>query len=508
MAKKNLIIVKKAGELVHPDYLARAVKEYTTYFGMAATVGDELLVSHSMGKKTVDEIVGVQTELQAQSMLMVFGEYDTLLDEDMMPYIVKVSDGVDVALALEGDYQRSGKMKSSHIDEWHCKEDFFNLKLPKLYKTANFGKELDVKSKDTFGIPNFLEELEDPITKIDLSNSWDNRGFLSILAKSSPALTLWNTGNVFARHFSWGDVSSGLGYDEKAAAPPKKMGLLEELRAKKAAAGAVISDIIEGKTDAVKATADPKTAIADKLKEALANKEKTVLHLPEKTSTAVTAPDEWETVGPAPSVNNNDKKKWWTAQIGYVPEGYKQPSCRVRRKKGTTIGEHAPKEMLPQPQPVAEVKASVQEVKPDDKKVDPKTLPDHKPAPENAKDTSSHHVSMSALPILSPKQKIAISNEWLKDAEVMKLLGDDMKALAFEPKRLKEFEDSFPHFADQFGLEPDTLWLSMEALLKLGAVDIKALAQYAFNRQNDNFNNKIKLRSVLTDPTKKIASAM
>ena len=506
MANKNLIIVKKAGELVHPDYIARAVKEYTTYFGLAASIDGELLVSHARGKKTVDDIVNLQTELQAQSTIMVLGEYDTILDEDMMPYTVNVADNISVAIALEGDFQRSGKVKNSHLNEWHCKEEFFKLKLPKLYRAANAGKELDVNSKDTFGIPNFLEELNDPVTQIDLQNSWDNRGFISIIAKSGPAIQVWNNGNVFQRQYSWGHVSSGLGYEEKAAEPPKKMGLLEELRAKKAAASAVIGEIIEGKTDPVKATASPQTAIADKLKEAQAKK--TVLHMPVKTDTAVVVPDEWETVGPAVGTSNTEKKKWWYAQVGYVPEGYKTPACRVRRKKGTTIGENAPKEMLPQPQPVAEVPVSVPEDKPDDKKVDPKTLPDQKPAPENFKDTSPHNVSMQALPILSPKQKLAISNSWMKDAEVLKLLGDDMKALAFEPKRIKEFEENFPHFADQFGLESGTLWLTMEALLKLGETDPKALAQYAFNRQNDYGRVQNQLKNVLTDPSKNIASAM
>jgi hypothetical protein len=108
------------------------------------------------------------------------------------------------------------------------------------------------------------------------------------------------------------------------------------------------------------------------------------------------------------------------------------------------------------------------------------------------------------IPILSPKQKLLLRKEFLADSEIIKILGDEFQAMAMEPKRLKELEDNYQTFWDGLGQEQQP-YLSFEGLMKLGTLDLKALAVLAFNNQNDRVASEIKLKSILANPANKIA---
>lgn len=464
MANKSVIVIKKPGEIITQAYVQRVVNEYTTYMGTALVYENQLVIDHQKGKPSVEAVMKLQDEFKDLQVVLVFGENKTILDEDMQPFEVLLDKESDtkIALALEGNFEGYTMKGSSHTNEWHCKEEFLAKKLPKLYRAANAG------------LPGLVTELQDEITQQDLSNSWTDRGFITLLSTAGPALSISNKGHVFKADYNWGSTSNSLNYVEqtvaKTEAKPgaKPMSALEALRAK------MRGEKVETEKPA------PKDLPAEK---------------PTETSVILPKDDEYEVVGPAPAnLNNADKIKWWINEVGYKPDRYKKADCKIKRKIGTKVGLLAPlasTNVKEEEKPKVAAVASAM-------KVDPKTLPDKKEAPEAAKDTAPKHVSMENMPILSPRQKINLQKTWMQDEEVVKLLGDNFQALAQDPKKLKDFEDNFQTFKSGMGL-PENLWLSFEALGRMGAVEFKALQQYAFNCQNEAIALKIQNNSLLAD---------
>src|ERR1700731_3648239 len=157
MANKNVIVVKKPNEIIHPNYLGHVVKNFTTYMGTSLIHDGKLVIHHQKGKPTVDNIMKLQNDetLKALQVIFCFGENPTLLDEDMMPFDIIVDKDSDkhVALFLGGNFQGYSVVKSGHTNEFHCKDEFLSKKLPKLYRTANSG------------MAGLLAQLNDEITQ-------------------------------------------------------------------------------------------------------------------------------------------------------------------------------------------------------------------------------------------------------------------------------------------------------------------------------------------------------
>lgn len=479
---KNIVAVKEAGQLIAAEYLDRACKN-AGYLGVASVQDGKLSIAHQGNKPTVDIVQKVQEHFKDSVVMFCFGEnVKTQLEEDRLPFLCQLdkAKGDEVAVFLTGSFEGYQVKDSSHIDEFHCFDDFLSKKLPKIYKGA--GSDFE----------EFLKELNDPITQQDLSNSWTNRGFMSFLTSSGKAVTLFNKGNIFVRKYSWGTVSDGLSFEEKASTPPKeekKLSILEKMLAKKEAA-----------TASVPAVSPPKTDTKAVIAAAVSGKEFEEVKLPAEAK-------DW---------NNKQKSRWWIGEVGYQPNGYKDLKCTVKRYPGTKQGVLAkladsngrlpPNVNEDSATPITQevVEQETKEVHPN--KVDPKTLPDktQKEAPENAKDTAPKHVSMDNMPILSPKQKLKLKKDWMQDSEVIKVLGDDFQQMLMHPKNLKELEDNYQSFWDGLGEERRTL--SFEALMKLGTIDLKSLAVLAFNEQNDRVKAEIKLRSIeKANPNLKLA---
>lgn len=471
MALRNVIIIKKPGELISKGYLERVVKEYTSYMGTALVFDGQLIVDHKKGRPTVDAIMELQSAegFIDKQILFCFGENSlTMPDEDMQPFPVDIGGGNIIALGMEGNFEGYSVPKSAHTNTFHCKEDALQKKLQKLFKAGGST------------IEGFLEELNDPITLQDISNFWTDRGYISIMTTAGGVKSVFNKGHVFKSSYNWGDTSSSLNYVEQTITKEEKvvekpMSALEKLKSRIAGGPAKPDGLVEKKGD---------TAISIDLN----NLED--VRLP---------PEAFDAVG---GWTNKQKAQWWINELGYQPPGYKDMITICKRTKGTRVGIAHPlassnvKDAATAGDPVADKALTNNEVK---------NLTD-KNAPEGVKDTTAHHITVDNMPILSPKQKLNLKSNWMKDADIVKLLGDDHRALMNDPKKLGEFIDNYQAFTDGLGISDDT-WLSFEALMKLGATDLKALAIYAFNRQNDNSSANIRLKSILSNPNNKLDRA-
>lgn len=496
---KNIVAVKQIGLLIADGWLSRAVKD-AGYLGTAVVHEGSLVINHQPAKPTVESIQKVQEHFKDSVVIFCFGENaKTQLEEDRLPFLCQLGkDKADeAAVFLTGSFEGYAVKGSSHIPEYHAFDDYISKKLQKVYKGA--GSDIE----------EFLKELNDPVIQQEISHSWTNRGFISILASNGKQSTVFNKGNVFAREYPWGVVSDGLGYEEKpvttpAPEPAKELSLLEKLKLKSSGKEPAAS---------VPPVAPPKSDTSKAAIEAAVSTEHEEVSLPPEAKSWV----------------NKQKRSWWIAEIGYAPNNYKELRTKVMRFKGTKKGIYAhlvdangnlPAVInqndfstgLPDPQPqkitdstAMDHKEEVKVVKAENpNKVDPKALPDKKEAPENAKDTAPKHVSADNLPILTPKQKLLLKKDFLADKEIVKILGDDFQSMVVAPKNLKEMEDSYAPFWDSLGMEPH--FMTKEALLKLGTLDLQALATFAFHAQLDAKKAELKLASIeKANPNLKLA---
>src|SRR6185312_14637425 len=458
MAYKNIIVVRKPGTIITQGYIERAVKN-ASYMGVAVVHEGKLVIEHRKGSPKIEEIRKIQDGLMDNHIVFNFTDKPEILDTDMLPFrvVLDKDKGDEIAVFMDGNFEGYAVPKSSHTDEFHAFDDFIGKKLQKIYRISNAG------------LPGLYAELQDKLTQQEFQNSWTSRGSMAFLTTAGEAITIMNKGNVFAQEFPWGWTSHSLNYTEKASTPPAppEMSLLEKLKLK--AAG--------------KAEAPPPAAPAP------VDPPKTDVVLPKDD-------DKFEEISLPPEAKdwtNKQKINWWVGEVGYKPEGYKMLSTKVKRTKGTKVGILAPL-------------ASTNTVEPTSEPVKPVESP-----VEPGKDVTPQHVipavNGDVMPIISPKQKLLLKTNWMKDAEVSRLIGDDLKTLAYDPKKLQEFEEQYQTLADGLGLNPERLWLSFEALMKLGQTDVKALAIYAFNCQNDHKKKMLELQSVYSNPNNKIARA-
>lgn len=472
MAHKSVHVIQKPNEKINAIYVGLLCRDFSTYMGAACIHDGKLMVSQIKGAPKPEAFDEVTKAFGSNAIVFTVGKADHgFLDEDMQPFeLLKDNDGNTIVCGFfDGKFEGYAVPKSTHTDEYHLVNDVLIPKLKKIYKSVGGG------------IPELIEELKDPVTTRDFNNMWTTRGNITLFTKEGPVTFSSNTDQKGI--FNWGWTSDPFNYKEQTVAKPDKvvedkpMSMLEKLKAK---AGL--------KTEAAPAEVDPPIAA--------------VTGPAAKASVAPAAivavsDDNFETVGlpkEASNWTNKDKIKWWISEVGYKPEGYKEQKTKVKRTKGTKVGVLAPlasTNVQDAASPISKEEIAKEVVK--------------APEPEMVKDTSVKNLTTAYMPILSPKQKLNLKTSWLKDAEVVKVLGDDFKA-AIDPKLLKEFEETYATIWDGLGME--NMWLSYEAIVKLGEADLRALAIYAFNQQNEAKKTELRLRSIIADPKNNLRAAI
>ena len=485
MAHKSVIILQKPNEHVHPTYAAIMCKDFPSYFGVAAIQGGKIVTEIVKGTPKPEAFADVSEVFGKNWMAFALGKAgQDILEEDIQPFeLLKDKDGQVIAVGFfDGQFEGYTQPKSSHIDEYHLVNDVLIPKLKKIYRSVGGG------------IPELIEELNDPVTKQDFNNCWTHRGNITIFTAEGPPITFTGQ-NIYKADFNWGWTSNAGNYKEQTVAKvePKAdaeapLTLRQKLLAKaglKQQNGA--TTIVDVKTDVIGPVKPTLTSAA-----------------------AINAVmEEYEDVRlPADANNWVNKKKieYWIGEIGYKPEGYKDLKTTAKRRKGTKMGvlhplfsEKAKEEAVAKGQatplvvdnnaPAASVEAPM---------INTEAVNDH------VKDTSIKNVTTAYMPIISPKQKAGLRTSWMKDAEVVKVLGDDFKA-TIDPKELKGFEETFPTFWSGFGIEGGSRPLSYEAYVKLGECDPRALAKLAWDNQNDALRLQLKVTSISANPNHKLA---
>lgn len=482
MAHKSVIVVQKPNEKIAAAFINILCKDFPSYMGVAAIENGSLVSTSVKGAPKAEQFAEISEALGTSHIVFTVGKAGhDLLEEDQQPHVILRNDtGQPIVSAfLAGGFDGYAVVKSSHTPEYHCVQEILIPKMKKLYKGS--GNDLAA----------LIEELKDDVTQNDFKNCWVNNGNIVFMTANGPVV-ISSAANIKQGTFNWGWTNDAFNYKEQTVAKDEKPAVVEEkpltLRQK-----------LLLKAGATKTTGE--TVVVDKTVTGPAK--------PTETSAAAinAVMEEYEDVRlPAAASDWVNKKKieWWVGEIGYKPEGYKDLKTTAKRRKGTKMGvlhplfsEKAKEEAIaagvatPLPSennaPAASVEAPmgiVEEV--------------------HVKDTSVKNVSTAFMPILSPKQKLGLKTSWMKDAEVVKTLGDDFKAV-IDPKLLKEYEETYASFWDSFGLSETPRPLSYEAYVKLGEVDIRALAKLAWENQNDSLRHQLKIKTIIADPKMRVA---
>lgn len=469
MAHKSVIVIQKAGKNINPAYLSRVFKEYNSYMGAALVADGKLMVAKNGEAPPNQAAVTEITDAfgGTADIVFTFCKADkNILEEDMQPFeLLKDEDGKTTLMAgfLDGGFQGYTIPKSSHTDEFHCAQDFLIPKMKKLHKYGN-------------GLPGLLAELADPITAKDFQNAWTDKGNITLIASEGSPIT-FSSNNTQKTVFNWGWTSNSLGYVEQTEVPKvekpaevvaeKPLSMLEKLKLK--ASGAVTGPA-------------PKPAdLPAEAKTDTSGKAAAVLAEYEQDYEYITLPAE------AKDWVNKKKVEWWTAEVGYKPDGYRDLKLKIKRKKGSKLGVlHAlAVTNTKENSPPADTGSVIT-------KEEIATEANTAPEPTLVKDIYAKHVSSENLPLVTPVMKKKIQTEWMKNAEVLKVLGEDHREM-FDPKLLQHFEETYAGFMDGLGLgnlEETAAW-NFNMFSELAKVEPQALAVLAFNLRNEMLKTKL-----------------
>lgn len=204
---RGVVIKVNPGQLIPTDYLAIAVKTFTTCMGMAVVARHEgkpiMLVEHVMEAPTVDKINDIQQKFKDCNRLIFLGEFPAgALEDDIPPFRV-IADGDDdlVVVVTDGEFVSFDKPNSNHSADFHLMETAIGPMIAKMY------------NKDAAGnMDKFNEELNNPLTETLMNSFSANRGNVFILT-ADDKLHSYCKGEL-RKAFPWGITTQHLGFGE------------------------------------------------------------------------------------------------------------------------------------------------------------------------------------------------------------------------------------------------------------------------------------------------------
>lgn len=503
---KHAHVVKTAGQLINDDFLDKLCKNHRHYFGVSVAKDDRLFVVREQSPPDVAKLKTMQEAFKDHVALLVFGDSNNILPEDMQPYtVIQNGDGEDVCVvALDGDFDRHKKSNETHIAEWTVVQNNLSKRIKK-YIAAGMS------------IDQIITELNDELTKQDICNLWGERGCVTFMFGDGQVCTIANVEATEGK-YSWGFASSTYGVLENVSSGPKST--MDTLKGFFQGTKVVPTPVAQNGATVAAATIPPKV-------------ETTVMEL--RKDAVLVKPDFqfYDT--------RKKQKSWYEDKLGYEPSQYKNAPPLLRtptadgyawtmadtksvgilahtimwdpaRDAGTksivTDATVQPQIAQPQPQPNADIPSWMQGKGKTPSPVPVKDIGGGQsktiaqqalPAGGNdqAKTSVPASVSTARIPILPPDQVQKVQ-EIMKKTELVGFFGENMKKI-IDPKELKkQIENDIPDFAKRFGLgedmaafdrwEYEQFYQWAVALLSIGKPDV--IAKMMFDLRNHGLNIK------------------
>lgn len=506
---KHAHVVKTAGQLINDDFLEKLCKNHRHYFGVSVAKDDRLFVVREQIAPEVAKLKEMQEAFKDHVALLVFGDANNILEEDMQPYtILQDGDGNDVCVvALDGDFDRHKKSNETHIPEWTVVQ-------------TNLSKRIKKYVSGGMGIDQIIAELNDELTKQDICNLWGERGCVTFMFGDGQVCTIKNEEDTKGV-YSWGFASSTYGVMENVGDKPAST--LDTLKGFFQGTKVAPTPVAQNGAAVSKASTAPPTDTTVK----------------ELHKDAVLVKPDFQFYD-----TRKKQKAWYEDKLGYEPQQYKSAPMLLKTPtadghawtmadtktlgllahtvqwdpaKGAGTKSIVSDGTGPQPEVKQEVVQKQEQPTSDlpvwmqSKSKTPSPVKDvggqqsktiaqsALPAGGNDQAKTSVPASMSTakLPILPPDQVQKVQ-EIMKKNELVGFFGENMKKI-IDPKELKkQIENDIPDFAKRFGIgedmsafdrwEYEQFYQWAVSLLTIGKPDV--IAKMMFDLRNHGLNIK------------------
>lgn len=310
----KVIVVREKGQSLPQPFLEAVFKEDLTHMSLAAGTGnsDEPLILDQMAfdtdnpAPTIEQVLETDKALKDVVVVYRFGNVAGLSDTDVQPYTVLVDteNNPTVMLFAAGDFNTFAEPASTFSEEFMASNKYIIPKLKKIY--ANCGQDLS----------KFYNELNDPMTKMELTNCITGSGALTLLVKDHTLMTFDKQSG--GSQFPWGWVSNTYGYTE---APPKA--------AEPAPVKSAVKSMFGNRKGLSKAIAstEPVTPIKPPVPD-------TAVPPPEVKPEKVEGPKEpgeteHKLVEPPPGIHGDAKRRWFNDNCLFVPNNWYKPGVKA-----------------------------------------------------------------------------------------------------------------------------------------------------------------------------------
>lgn len=327
---QDTVVVRNAGKVLPDDFINLLLKDVKST-GTAIIKGGKLILdriaySTEEPPPTLDDFKAIQEEFKDCLAIHFFSTkernttslqpYEVLVGTDTKPSLV---------LFLDGEFNNFKQADSTNLEDFFAADKMIIPYLKKLAK-GNEGK-----------LELLLNELNDDVNKMMLTNSIVSKGSITLVCPSWPEPITMDK-NSGGSTFPWGWVSNTHGYTEQPPqqAPAESGGLLR--RGRRALSSTVApapqpapEPIKETPTEGpVEAKPGPKSDLEAAIAE---NKEREAEH---------------EFISPPPELHGKRRKNWFQQNCTYVPSNYFEADSSAPAKK--TI-----KSLSDLPKPKAEI---------------------------------------------------------------------------------------------------------------------------------------------------------
>lgn len=485
---KELICFADKDKVLHPSFVAAALKKYPSAMGIALVdPADGTLSAQGAPNPTAEAVIKTSTTFTKPGVLFSFGDHPPgALEEDIQPFII-LADEQNNALMyafITGSYPGSMRRDSAHSDAYHFANDFLKQKFEQLY---------DILDKD---LSKLVALCDKPIMRNDLMNGAVGPSCVTLIFSDSSIKTYVK--DLEPVEFAFGWTTDDCGYRENVGDyPPKEEGGIKKLpaalarKAKSLIAGSsvptpetpvAVPKPIEATNPQTRKTEEPIKPVVPKMDTAPITIPKD-LKLPSGVTLGTDGNLYWT---PPAELHHKQLKKGFQRVAGFLPNNPKghwqsRPTVPLTAAKVADMCRS-----LPHLKTAMEAKArSVKDNAGTSKPVQATKAADNvKPAVEQKSSTGTvPTVTEKIVPITSENIDPVTEKVLENFMPTAKRFIDPFSNEIFDPRALQEQEEKMSIYAKSLGItgvEATVRW-PPEALKLLGQKSIDALVDLALD---------------------------
>ena len=213
----SVIITIKAGEVPNRDYIAKALQQCPTCYGLVVQNEDgedsSLEIAKDASNLSLDKLMETLEACKDANVVLTLGNMvqDFDKDNDLMPFVFQQGDGETepeniLAIFLEGDASSYCRPGEGHTEIHNLWEDL-------IFPTI--GEKFEASAD----LPSFFDKLRTSAFKQTVLNSFKHRGVAIFVPVIGDIITMEN--NEIGAEYSWGTTSNTFGWGDAVKTKPE-----------------------------------------------------------------------------------------------------------------------------------------------------------------------------------------------------------------------------------------------------------------------------------------------